>query len=673
MTRTLLAVIVAAIAAAAQSPTPSTQIGEWPTYGGDLANSKYSPLDQITAANFATLRPAWRAKSPDAFLSMTLPDGSEWHADSKAIFDELNRLDPKRWRDEQPPFVQNYKATPLMVGGTLYVNTPASVGAAYDARTGTVKWIYNPKSYEAGTTTMSLRWNQRGVAYWRDGNDERVYWGTGDGFLIAVDAKTGRPIPGFGKNGKVDLMDGLPRAKRGTRDYLNALTYSVQSPPIVVRDLVISPAAISSLIKTKEQIPGWIRAFDARTGQVRWTFQTVPSKGDFGSETWGDGSNEYAGKVTVWTMMSADEALGLVYLPTNTTAPDFYGAHRLGDNLFAESVVALDIATGKRVWHFQTVHHGLWDYDNPAAPNLLDVTVNGSRIKALAQITKQGYVYTFDRATGKPVWPIDERPVPASDVPGEKASPTQPIPSKPAPFEYQGVSVNDLADFTPEIRAMAEKAIQGFKHGPLFTPPSLEGTISRPGTTGGANWGGAAVDPDTGMMYIPSRNAYAVLRLQKPEAALDSNLLYMQAPARPVRMPEGLPLFKPPYSRLTAIDMNTGDHKWMTPTGAGDRIRNLPQLKGLTLPALGGDVTLSGPLLTRTLLIHALTTGGSKGGPRLVAYDKATGKELASADLPGAAIGTPMTYLAGGKQYIAITVQGATATAVPDLIALSLP
>jgi quinoprotein glucose dehydrogenase len=585
----------------------------------------------------------------------------------------LNRLDPKRWRDEQPPFVQNYKATPLMVGGTLYVNSPASVGAAYDARTGAVKWIYNPKSYEAGTTTMSLRWNQRGVAYWRQGNDERIYWGTGDGFLIAVDAKTGRPIPGFGKNGKVDLMEGLPRAKRGTRDFLNALTYSVQSPPIVVGDLVISPAAISSLIKTKEQIPGWIRAFDARTGEVRWTFQTVPSKGEFGSDTWGDGSNDYAGKVTVWTMMSADEALGLVYLPTNTTAPDFYGAHRPGNNLFAESVVALDIKTGRRVWHFQTVHHGLWDYDNPAAPNLLDVTVNGTRIKALAQITKQGYVYTFDRETGKPVWPIDEKPVPASDVPGEAASPTQPVPTKPAPFEYQGASVNDLADFTPEIRAMAEKAIQGFKHGPLFTPPSLEGTISRPGTTGGANWGGAAVDPETGLIYIPSRNAYAVLRLQKPEAALDSNLLYIQAPARPVRMPDGLPLFKPPYSRMTAIDMNTGDHRWMTPTGAGDRIRNLPQLKGLNLPALGGDVTLSGPLLTKTLLIYALTTGGGKGGPRLVAYDKTTGKELASADLPGAAIGTPMTYRAGGKQYIAITVQGATATAIPDLVALALP
>ncbi|HEX4914968.1 MAG TPA: pyrroloquinoline quinone-dependent dehydrogenase, partial [Vicinamibacterales bacterium] len=658
LTWSAVTAVLFAGAIAAQSPTPSTAAGEWPTYGGDLANSKYSPLDQINAQNFSSLKLAWRVKSPDGFLSMTLPDGSEWHADSKTIFDELNRIDPRRWRDGQPPFVQNYKATPLMVGGTLYVNTPSSVGAAYDARTGELKWAYNPKSYEAGTTTMSLRWNQRGVAYWRDGNDERIYWGTGDGYLIAVDAKTGRPVPGFGNNGKVDLMDGLPRAKRGTRDYLNALTYSVQSPPIVVRDLVITPAAISSLVKDKEQIPGWIRAFDARTGKVRWTFQTIPSKGEFGSDTWSDGSNDYAGKVTVWTLMSADEELGHVYLPTNTTAPDFYGAHRLGDNLFAESVVALDVSTGKRVWHFQTVHHGLWDYDNPAAPNLLDLTVEGTRIKALAQITKQGYVYTFDRVTGKPVWPIDEKPAPPSDVPGEKASPTQPVPSKPAPFEYQGSDPRDLVDFTPEIRALAEKAIQGFKTGPLFTPPSLEGTISRPGTTGGANWGGAAVDPATGMMYIPSRNAHAVLRLAATDPKLNGNLLYMQTPGRNPTMPDGLPLFKPPYSRITAIDMNTGSHVWMVPAGNGDRIRNNPRLKGLNLPPLGGDSTFSGPLLTRTLLIYALTAGGTKNGPRLVAYDKATGKELASADLPGSAIGTPMTYLIGGKQYLALTVQG---------------
>src|SRR4029453_11993855 len=345
--------------------------------------------------------------------------------------------------DGQPPFVANFKATPLMVDGVLYLNTPSSVGAAFDARTGALKWVYNPKIYEAGTTTMSLRWNQRGVAYWSDGRDERIYWGTGDGYLVAVDAKTGRPVKTFGKDGRVDLMEGLPRARRGEPDYLNALTYSVQSPPIVVRDIVITPAAISSLVKLKEQIPGWIRGFDARTGKVRWTFQTVPAKGELGSDTWIDGSNEYAGKVTVWTLMSADEELGYVYLPTNTTAPDFYGAHRLGDNLFAESVVALDVESGKRVWHFQTVHHGLWDYENPPAPNLLQITVNGARIKALAQITKQGFVYTFDRTNGKPVWPINERPVPPSDVPGEKASLTQPIPSRPPPFEAQGATIDN--------------------------------------------------------------------------------------------------------------------------------------------------------------------------------------------------------------------------------------
>lgn len=676
--------VIAALAGsvdARQAAAPSTATGEWPTYGGDLANTKYSPLDQINAANFKSLHIAWRAKSPDAFLSMTLPDGTEWTAESKVIFEELMRIDPKRWRDNQPPFVQNYKATALMVGGTLYVNSPSSVGAAFDARTGALKWIYNPKSYEAGTTTLTLRWNQRGVAYWRDpstslragASDERIYWGTGDGYLVAVNAKTGRPIDGFGVNGRVDLMEGLPRARRGTRDYLNALTYSVQSPPIVVKDMVITPASISSLIKTKEQIPGWIRAFDARTGKVRWTYQPIPQKGEFGSDTWRDGSNEYAGKVTVWTIMSADEELGLLYLPTNTTAPDFYGAHRLGDNLFAESVVALDLNTGKRVWHFQTVHHGLWDYDNPAAPNLLDITVHGTRVKALAQITKQGYVYTFDRATGKPIWPITETPVPPSDVPGEQASPTQPIPSKPAPFEYQGVTVNDLADFTPEIRAMAEKAIQGFRSGPLFTPPSIEGTLVRPGTTGGANWSGAAVDPATGMLYVPSRNAYAVTKLSPPDQALNSNLLYMQTPGRNPRMPEGLPLFKPPYSRMTAIDMNSGNHAWMVPTGGGDRIRHNPRLKAMNLPPVGGDITLSGPLLTKTLLIYALTTGGSTGGPRLVAFDKATGQELASTDLPGAAIGTPMTYSIDGKQYISITVQGRTPTDIPELLALKLP
>jgi quinoprotein glucose dehydrogenase len=658
----------------AQTPArPSTARGEWPTYAGDLAATKYSPLDQITKDNFSSLKVAWRIKSPDAFLSMTLPNGDEWAADSKLIFEELKRLDPKRWRDNASPLLNNFKATPLMVNGTLYFNMPTSVGAAVDARTGAIKWIYNPRSYEAGTTTMSARWNQRGVGYWTDGSEERVFWGTGDGYLIGVDAKTGRPVAGFGKNGRVDLMEGLPRAKRGSRDYLNALTYSVQSPPIVVRDMVIAPASISSLIINKEQIPGWIRAYDVRTGALKWTFRTVPSPGEYGNDTWENDSWSYSGKVTVWSTMSADEQLGRLYVPTNTTAPDYYGGHRLGHNLFAESIICLDLETGKRVWHFQMVHHGLWDYDNPTAPNLLDITVQGKPIKAVAQITKQGFVYAFDRVTGAPIWPIEERPVPPSDVPGERAAPTQPHPTRPAAFEYQGVKEDDLVDFTPELRAMAVKAIQGFRIGPLFTPPSVGGTISRPSASGGGNWSGAAVDPDTGMLYVPSRNQFSVHHLTPQDPALKGNLRMMQTPPRNPPMPQGVPLFKPPYSRMTAIDMNTGDHKWMVPTGAGDRIRSLPALKGLNLPPLGGDVTMSGPLLTKTLLIYALTSGGTKGGPRLIAYDKATGRELASADLPGTAIGTPMTYMLDGKQYIALTVNAPAQNEVPELVALSLP
>jgi len=657
----------------AQTPgPPTTARGEWPTYGGDLGSSKYSPLDQINKDNFARLKIAWRAKTPDASLSMTLPGGGEWVSTPAEIFAELKRIDPNRWRDGAAPFTGNFKATPIMIGGTLYLNSPSSVGAALDAATGATRWTYNPKSYEAGTTTMSARWNERGVAYWTDGKLERIFWGTGDGYLICVDAKNGRPCDDFGNHGRVDLMEGLPRAKRGDRDFLNALTYSVQSPPIVVRDVIVTPASISSYIVNKEQIPGWLRGFDARTGKIKWTFHTVPRPGEYGIETWKDDSWAYAGKVTAWSIMSADPELGYLYVPTNTTAPDFYGGHRHGNNLFAESILCLDVETGKRVWHFQTVHHGLWDYDNPAAPTLMNVTVDGRPVKALAQVTKQGFLFALDRVTGKPIWPIEERPVPASDIPGEEASPTQPFPTKPAPYEYQGVLESDLADFTPEIRAMALATVKGFKLGPLYTPPSLAGTIQRPSTGGGGNWGGAAADPETGMLYVPSRNAWSLNALELPDPKLHANLRYMEARNGPPRMPQGLQLFKPPYSRMTAIDMNKGDHVWMVPTGNGTRLKNNPLLKNLNLPALGGEGLTPGPLLTKTLLIYALSGGGTNDGPRLVAYDKATGKELASTDLPGIALGTPMTYKLGDKQYIALTVSG-RAGDLPELIALALP
>ena len=519
----LAAAVLAAPGAAAQQGAPAN--GEWPTYGGDLGSTKYSPLDQIDAGNFGDLEIAWRWQSADAWVSMTTPGGGEWRARSDVVFEALDRDDPDRWRDRQPPYTNNLKATPLMVGGRLFLNMPTSQGAAVDAATGETLWVYNPKTYEAGTTTMTARWNQRGVAYWTDGSAERIFWGTGNGFLLCVEAATGRPCADFGEDGRVDLTRGIPRAARGDRDWLNALLYSVQSPPLVVGDTIITPSSISSYNITREAPPGWMRGFDARSGRTKWTFHTIPQGDEFGNDTWGGDSWRVTGKVGVWSMMSADPELGLVYLPTNTPAPDYYGGHRPGENLFAESVVALDVETGRREWHFQAVHHGLWDYDFPAAPNLVDVEVDGRPVKALAQVSKQGFVYVFDRVTGEPIWPIEERPVPTdTDIPGEVVWPTQPFPTRPAPFEYQGATVDDLADFTPEIRRMAVDAVEGFRLGPLFTPQSLRGTIQRPSTGGGANWSGAGVDPETGLLYVPSVNAFSVRNYREPEAGEGATL-----------------------------------------------------------------------------------------------------------------------------------------------------
>ena len=662
----------ASIVVVAQQGAPVS--GEWPAYGGDLGSSKYSPLDQIDGTNFGELEVAWRWRSVDGFLSVTTPRGGEWRTDSRVIFEELDRRDPDRWRDALPPTTTNFKATPLMVGGRIFINMPTSAVAAIDAVTGETLWVFNPKSYEEGTTTMSARWNQRGVAYWSSGPDrreERILFGTGNGYLVCVDAKTGRPCADFGENGRRDLMADIPRANRDERDWLNALLYSVQSPPIVYGDTVVTPMSISTYNIRKEMPPGWMRGFDVRTGETKWVFHTIPQGDEYGNDTWGGDSWRETGKVGVWTMMSVDPELGYIYLPLNTAAPDYYGGHRPGRNLFSESLVVLDIETGERVWHFQIVHHGLWDYDLPAAPNLIDITVEGRPVKAVAQITKQGFIFVFDRVTGEPVWPIEERPVPTdTDIEGEIPWPTQPFPTRPAPFDYQGVTIDDLVDFTPEIRAMAIEAIEPFRIGPMYTPHSQRGTVFRPGSSAGS-WSGAAVDPETGMLYVPSTNQFAVKQFREPEPGEDASLRFIErrGSARP-QMPQGLPLFKPPYSRMTAIDMNTGDHVWMQPMGNGDRIRNLPLLRDLDLPPLGGDSTRAGPLLTKTLLIYALTAGGTDDGPRLVALDKATGDEITSVDLPGGAIGAPMTYMVGDRQYIALTVGGSR---VPELIALALP
>ena len=669
--------------------TYDTSNGEWRSYAGDIGGKKYSPLDQIDASNFTDLEIAWEWTSVDNRVSMSTPGGGEWSAPLNTVVDALVEENPNLHRPGHRPNGSRLQATPLMVGGVLYFNTPLSQGVAVDATTGETLWVFNPKSYEEGTTPMTGTFRQRGVAYWTDGEgDERIFWGTGNGYMVCVAAETGQPCADFGPDGSgmVDTMVGVPRANRDERDYLNALLWGIHSPPIVVRDRVIHGSHVADRRITKEAVPGWVRAWDVRTGEHAWDFHTVPNSADeFGVDTWGNESWRYSGNANVWSMLAGDNELGHVYLPTGTTTNDYYGVDRLGDNLFSETLIAVDVETGQRVWHFQAVHHGLWDYDFPTHPNLVDVTVDGRDIKAITQVSKQGFIYAFDRVTGDPIWPIEERPVDTeTNMPGEVPSPTQPFPTKPAPFDYQGVTIDDLVDFTPEIRAMALEAVEGFRLGPLFTPldrpveGETRGTIMRPPADGTAGWAGAAMDPETGILYIPSRNRITVTNLYTPDPALGATVAYTHgapeeqmldgsAPRGP-QMPQGLPLLKPPYSRMSAVDMNTGEYVWQVPTGEGNRFRNHPRLRDLNLPPLGGDNGTNGPLLTKTLLFYCLTAGGTNEGPRLVAYDKATGDEIGSVDLPSGAIGTPMTYMVDGKQYIALTVGGG-----PRLIAFALP
>ena len=672
--------------------TYDTSNGEWRSYAGDIGGKKYSPLDQIDATNFADLELAWEWTSVDNFVSMTTNDGGEWWAPLETIVEVLEQKTPNLYRTGHRPNPRGFHATPLMVDGVLYFNTPLSQAVAVDATTGETLWVNNPKSYEEGTTTMTGTWRQRGVAYWTDGaGDDRIFWGTGNGYLVCADAQTGRPCPDFGPtgNGMVDTMDGVPRANRGERDYLNALLWGIHSPPIVVRDRVIHGSHVADRRVTKEAIPGWVRAWDVRTGQPAWDFHTVPNRAAaYGADTWRNESWRYSGNANVWSMLAGDNELGMVYLPTGTATNDYYGADRLGDNLYSETLIAVDVETGQRAWHFQAVHHGLWDYDFPTHPNLLDVTVDGRPIQAIAQVSKQGWIYAFDRVTGEPIWPIEERPVPQhTNMPGEVPSPTQPFPTKPAPFDYQGIEIDDLVDFTPELRQMAIEAVAGFTLGPLFTPPNrpvegeTRGTIMRPPPGGTAGWAGAAADPDTGILYIPSRNQASVIGLYAPDPELGATVEYTHGAPEAERMemlrqgirtgpqmPQGLPLLKPPYSRMSALDMNTGEYTWVIPTGNGDRYRRHPMLRDLDLPPLGGDNGTNGPVLTKTLLIYCLTTGSSSGGPRMVAYDKDNGEELAAVDLPAGAIGTPMTYMVDGRQYIALTIGGG-----PRLVAFALP
>jgi glucose dehydrogenase len=620
-----------ALRAAAQG---EDRMVEWPVYGGSLASQFYSPLDQIDAGNVRSLRIAWR-----------------WYA---------GNFGPNPERKSE--------TTPIMIDGVLYATAGATRNVvAIDAGSGETLWVWRPSETER-FLAAPRKMSGRGVAHWSDGTgDARVFTVTPGFYLWALDAATGRPKREFGEAGFVDLRRGL----RGPLDNVEA---GSSSPPLVVGDVVVvGPAGgVGARPNAKTQVKLDVRGFDARTGKLLWTFHTIPERGEFGYDTWlTPGSAEYTGNAGVWGPMAADPELGLVYLPVEGATSDMYGGERPGANLFANSLVALDVKTGQRVWHQQLVHHDIWDYDNPTSPILLDVNVDGRRVKAVVQLTKHAFAYAFNRETGEPLWPIEERPVPASDVPFEWSSPTQRFPTKPAAYDRQGVSEADLVDFTPEIKAAALESIKDLRLGPMFTPPSLidapdgtRGTLVLPHYGGGANWEGGAADPETGMLYVASQTNLSVFAVNAAGDRSDIRYLFVNGNAP---QPFGLPLVKPPYGRITAIDMNSGEHKFMVPNGdTPDDIKNNPALKGVTLPPTG-KTSRALLLVTGTLLF---ASEGYGGAPILRAYDKATGAVVAELPLPGAGSGKPMTYMLHGKQYIVMAV-GRERPA--ELVAFALP
>jgi quinoprotein glucose dehydrogenase len=626
---------------AQQPPAASAASAEWTVYGGTASSTRYSSLDQINKQTVKDLRIVWRQSATPAEV--------------------------RRGRTNAP-VPTNYQNTPLMVGGLLYMTTGYGSVTALDPATGKVVWFDDLPGDQRGSPT-------RGVGYWTDGLDARILAVVGSN-LVALNAKTGARYPAFGAGGQVDLK----RYDDHATD-----SYGWQSPPLVVRDVVVIGSDSTRTRNTRgRQAPGDIRGYDVRTGRLLWTFHTPPRAGEFGADTWLGGTFESSGFTNAWAAISADETLGYVYLPLKQSTGYSYGGGHPGANLFGNSLLCLDARTGKRVWHFQAVHHDMWDYDLPAAPILIDLTVSGRPVRALAQISKMAFVYVLDRVTGQPIWPIEERPVPKGDIPGEWYSPTQPFPTKPPPYDQQGVTIDDLIDFTPELRQEAIKIISQYRYGSLFTPLSAaearpdgkKGSIQMPGTVG-VPFSGAAADPETGMLYVPSNHSPIAIELIKtddvltPWASKRGNAVFGSM----LEGPQGLPIFKPPYGRLTAIDLNRGEIRWTTANGNGPR--DHPAIKHLNLPPLGqpGRAT---PLVTKTMVF--LGEGGSAGVPLLPpggggkmfrAYDKATGAVLWEMELPGGTTGAPMSYLLNGKQYLVVSVGWKD---VPgELVALALP
>jgi quinoprotein glucose dehydrogenase len=676
------------------SPLPSTQNGEWPMYTADLHGSKYSPLDQINAANFNKLEVAWRFKT-----------------------DNLGT---------RPEY--KLEATPIMVKGVLYMTagTRRSV-IAVDAKSGELMWTH---SYREGTRAAIAprQLSGRGVSYWTDGKgDDRIIYVTTGYRLIALNAHTGQMISSFGTNGVVDLKEG---AVFGNRQPIDRETGEIglHATPTITRDTIIVGSSFKEgmTVLTHNNTKGLVRAFDVRTGKVIWTFNTIPRPGEVGNDSWENDSWSVNGNTGVWTQISVDEEAGIAYLPVETPTSDFYGGHRPGNNLFAESIVAVDVKTGQRKWHYQLIHHGIWDHDNSSASLLVDATINGQARKLLAQPTKQGWLYVFDRITGQPIWPIEEKPMPASDVPGEKASPTQPIPTRPAPYSRTFISTDDLIDFTPALRAQALEKLKKYRwEQSPYVPLILGnvngrlGTVNIGNTGGGVNWPGSSFDPETHIAYVQAANAGVTSgSLRKPPAGF-SDINYVSgiegtafrvaegpgfgsaADAPPVSASEarlraaglnpenqknmpvvpafndisGLPIVKPPYGVLAAIDLNSGDMKWRVPHGdTPDAIRNNPALAGMNIPKTGQQGSV-GLMVTKSLVVvgdpQVTSPPGRSRGAMLRAYNKQTGAEVGAVLMPAGQSGAPMTYSVDGRQFMVIEVSGGNYSG--EFLAFALP
>jgi quinoprotein glucose dehydrogenase len=617
---------------------------QWRTYGGDLASTRYSPLDQITAENFNALEVAWRFRT--------------------------DNLGPRQEFQIQ--------TTPLYVDGVLYATAGSRRSAvAIDPVTGELLWY---RRFDEGARTGPRVLSGRGVAYWEQGGTRRVYLVTPGYHLLSIDAASGDLDKDFGVEGVVDLR----RELGYDISDLDKAEIGLHSAPIVANGVIIVGAAHlpGGAPPSRNHIKGVIRGYDARTGKRLWSFTPIPAPGEPGHDTWLEGSWNYTGNAGSWAQMSADEELGLVYVPVEAPTGDYYGGHRPGDNLYSSSIVALDIRTGRMVWHYQIIHHDIWDWDLPSAPVLADITVDGRAIKAIAVPVKQSVLFVFDRATGAPVWPIEDRPVPKGDVPGEWYAPTQPFPTRPPAFDLQGLSEDDLIDFTPELRAKAIEFVKHHRIGPLYTPPSVavpdgnRGTLQVPSSTGGPNWPGGSLDPETGIFYIFSKTEVTNLGLINDPKRSDMDFINGGGGESGGRIAiDNLPIVKPPWGRITAIDLNKGEIVWQVAHGeTADDVRDHPALKGVSIPRTGRPGRV-GVLTTKTLVIAGdggvATQPNGERGAMLRAYDKATGKEVGAVFLTAPQTGSPMTYMHDGRQYIVVSISGARSPA--EIVAFRLP